>query len=361
MAPSRPEARRGTERRYTKRERKRARPRRAPPPPPHGKLHDRVHDVAVVRAERLDAAGRPSRTPGTRRARRPWLHPLSSRSPPSSSSGIVGGAARRGGPWPARLRGLELRRRLLLRLGTQIFDLRLAEDDVRVRRRALEHVGVADREQDVLALLDRHARDVRARPSSRASAWPCGSSFPPGSAWRRRRRRRRPGREGWAGGGASSWSSRVCGGGASAVCVCVPTRASRRRLTDLASTAREGRRRAPAAGTRSGRGRGTAARQHGAGPRGARGCARGSGTGKHSPACPRSSRTSCHRPSPAPPPRSPPSLRNRLSVLVAVQRHVLSTSLASSSIAARARRRDLRPASLLTPKSPNTNCLLRIP
>ena len=47
--------------------------------------------------------------------------------------GIVGGAAAgAAAPAPARLRGLELRRRLLLRLGTQVLDLRLA-DDVRVR------------------------------------------------------------------------------------------------------------------------------------------------------------------------------------------------------------------------------------
>ena len=173
---------------------------------------------------------------------------------------------------------------------------------------------------------------------------------------------------GWAGGGASSWSSRVCEGGGRRVGVlraCCPLVRLVRRLTDLASTAREG----PAARGAAGRDkvgprprdRCSPARCGSARPAGMH--AQVSGTGKHSPACPRSSRTSCHRPSPAPPPRSPPSLRNRLSVLVAVQRHVLSSRpRLHSSISGPRARRDLdRRASPQNLQTQLHNCLLAKP
>ena len=57
------------------------------------------------------------------------------------------------------LGALELLGGSSLSLSGQILDLGLAEDDVSVRSRALEHVGLGDDEQDVLALQN------KARPS----------------------------------------------------------------------------------------------------------------------------------------------------------------------------------------------------
>lgn len=63
----------------------------------------------------------------------------------------------------SHLRLAETLGRLLLRLRVQVLDLGLAEDHVRVGRRALVHVGLGDHEEDVLALLHRHAHDGRDR------------------------------------------------------------------------------------------------------------------------------------------------------------------------------------------------------
>ena len=57
------------------------------------------------------------------------------------------------------LRGAELLRGSL-RGGGKVLDLRLAENHVRVRVGVLVHVGLGHHEEDVLALLDRDARDV---------------------------------------------------------------------------------------------------------------------------------------------------------------------------------------------------------
>ena len=127
----------------------------------HGQLHDRVHDVAVVRAERLDGLG-----PRAGRLGHDQFHVLGLEAALVQIAALVllgdrgRSRGRRRAAAHALLRGLELRRRLLLRLGRQVLDLRLAEDDVRVRRRALEDVRVADREEDVLRLLHGDAHDV---------------------------------------------------------------------------------------------------------------------------------------------------------------------------------------------------------
>mmetsp|Transcript_6737 Transcript_6737/g.18039 ORF Transcript_6737/g.18039 Transcript_6737/m.18039 type:complete len:216 (-) Transcript_6737:70-717(-) len=65
-----------------------------------------------------------------------------------------------GGLWGLHLRLLELLSCLGAGLGTQVLDLGLAENDVCVRGRALEHVWCLDDEQDVLALLDCDACDA---------------------------------------------------------------------------------------------------------------------------------------------------------------------------------------------------------
>mmetsp|Transcript_8997 Transcript_8997/g.38110 ORF Transcript_8997/g.38110 Transcript_8997/m.38110 type:complete len:233 (+) Transcript_8997:360-1058(+) len=152
--------------------RKRARiPLRAPAPTPrrenppsrffprriahrsHGEVHDGGDDVAVVGLERVHSLAAGHAGLGHDELDVLRLH-----------AGLVDLALvllldlRLG-----RLHGGHLRAELLrgsLRGGGEVLDLRLAENHVRVRVGVLVHVGLRDHKEDVLALLDRDARDV---------------------------------------------------------------------------------------------------------------------------------------------------------------------------------------------------------
>ena len=158
-----------------------------------------------------------------------------SSTPPSSSSGSSGREQRQGPGAHARLGGLELRRRLLLRLGAR--PRSSPRRRRRCVRRVLEHIRFTNGEEDVLALLDRHAHDVghgllsfcmalrfffSARFCFAPASPPPAAAGPPAAA-------RPPGPRGSAGAARRRFA-----------CVCCPLVRLVRRLADLASTAREG-------------------------------------------------------------------------------------------------------------------------
>ena len=144
---------------------------------------------------------------------------------------------------------------------------------------------------------------------------------------RRRRRRRRPRPR--AAGGAPPGPEGLRGRRVGVLRVCCPLVRLVRRLTDLASTAREGLARGAAGRDEVGRHRGPLLAST-VRVRAARGDARaGLWDGKTLTGMPTLEPDELSSSESSPPPRPPPS-RNRLSVLVAVQRHVLSSSLAST-------------------------------
>mmetsp|Transcript_26771 Transcript_26771/g.78860 ORF Transcript_26771/g.78860 Transcript_26771/m.78860 type:complete len:202 (+) Transcript_26771:324-929(+) len=125
----------------------------------HCELHDRVDDVALVLFERRHRL--PSRHPRlghdklnvfalhTCLINVTVIHLLNGRLRLRHLGGLG---------W---FRCVELLGGVCLSLGAEIFDLRLAKDDVGVGGRRLENVRLLDDKEDVLRLLDRHAHDAR--------------------------------------------------------------------------------------------------------------------------------------------------------------------------------------------------------